>query len=110
MPIVSIGDVVQLPIALAPRAEQHTIEEIVRRRKASLSILRDSVEGASADLVALDQSILAKAFRGELVRQDPNDEPASVLLDRIRAEREQATESPTKSNGRAPRRQKRKST
>ena len=36
----------------------------------------------------LDQSILAKAFRGELVPQDPNDEPATVLLQRIQAERE----------------------
>ena len=35
----------------------------------------------------LDQSILAKAFRGELVPQDSDDEPASVLLERIRAER-----------------------
>jgi type I restriction enzyme S subunit len=35
----------------------------------------------------LDQAILAKAFRGELVPQDPNDEPASVLLERIRASR-----------------------
>lgn len=33
-------------------------------------------------------SILAKAFRGQLVPQDPNDEPASVLLARICAERE----------------------
>lgn len=35
----------------------------------------------------LESAILARAFRGELVPQDPNDEPASVLLDRIRAER-----------------------
>jgi hypothetical protein len=34
----------------------------------------------------LDQAVLAKAFRGELVPQDPNDEPASVLLERMRAE------------------------
>jgi type I restriction enzyme S subunit len=36
----------------------------------------------------VNQSILAKAFRGELVPQDPNDEPASVLLERIRRQRE----------------------
>jgi len=34
-----------------------------------------------------DQAVLAKAFRGELVPQDPNHEPASALLERIRAER-----------------------
>jgi type I restriction enzyme, S subunit len=33
----------------------------------------------------LDRVVLAKAFRGELVPQDPNDDPASVLLERIRA-------------------------
>jgi len=39
----------------------------------------------------LHRSILAKAFRGELVPQDPNDEPAAVLLERIRAERERTS-------------------
>ena len=38
------------------------------------------------------EAILAKAFRGELVPQDPNDEPASVLLDRIRDQRAQQVE------------------
>lgn len=38
---------------------------------------------AKAYVDRLTQSILAKAFRGELVPQDPNDEPASVLLERI---------------------------
>ena len=36
----------------------------------------------------LDEAILLKAFQGELVPQDPNDEPASVLPERIRTERD----------------------
>ena len=42
---------------------------------------------AKAHIDKLTQSILDKAFRGELVPQDPNDEPASVLLERIRHEK-----------------------
>jgi type I restriction enzyme S subunit len=48
----------------------------------------------------LERSILTRAFRGELVPQDPNDEPASVLLERIRAEHAAA---PPKKPGRKPR-------
>ncbi|MFC1747491.1 restriction endonuclease subunit S, partial [Pseudomonadota bacterium] len=67
-------------------------KEIVRRVE-SLFILADTVEkqyqAAKKRLDSLSQSILAKAFRGELVPQNPNDEPAEKLLERIRAEREQ---------------------
>jgi type I restriction enzyme S subunit len=41
-------------------------------------------------IVSLRQSILKQAFSGQLVAQDPADEPASVLLERIRAERKKA--------------------
>jgi type I restriction enzyme S subunit len=64
--------------------------EIVRRvERAYSEIDRLTAEAAAARrlLDRLDQAVLAKAFRGELVPQDPADEPASVLLDRIRAER-----------------------
>jgi type I restriction enzyme S subunit len=72
------------PLALPPFAEQ---QEIVRRVEA-LFKTADALEAryrtAKAHVDKLEQSILARAFRGELVPQDPNDEPASVLLDRIR--------------------------
>lgn len=48
----------------------------------------------------LDQSILAKAFRGELVPQDPNDEPASQLLERIKLEKA-SLEAEKKQKGKA---------
>ena len=72
------------PLALPPLPEQH---EIVRRVEA-LFALADQIETryakAKTHVDRLTQSILAKAFRGELVPQDPKDEPASVLLERIR--------------------------
>lgn len=72
----------ELPFVLPPLDEQ---QEIVR-----LFTHADKIEGryikARAHTDKLTHSMLAKAFRGELVPQDPNDEPASVLLERIRAE------------------------
>jgi type I restriction enzyme S subunit len=81
---VSVTKQVEFGIAVPPLPEQ---QEIVRRVEA-LFALADQVETryakAKAYVNKLTQSILAKAFRGELVPQDPNDEPASILLERIR--------------------------
>lgn len=64
--------------------------EIVRRVNKLFTFadqLESRVKAAQARIDRLNQSILAKAFRGELVPQDPNDEPAGVLLERIKAQR-----------------------
>jgi type I restriction enzyme S subunit len=81
-------EVGSLILPLPPLQEQI---EIVKRLKV-LFKLSDQIEKryqiAKVHIDKLTQSILAKAFRGELVPQDPNDEPAAKLLERIQAERE----------------------
>ena len=81
------GALLSLPIQIPPPAEQI---EIVRRVEQLFTIadeLEAKVASAKSRIDYLTQSILAKAFRGELVPQDPNDEPAAELLRRLQAER-----------------------
>lgn len=84
---IGVDGIRKAPIELPSLLEQ---EEIVRRVE-TLFKTADELEArylkAKAHVDKLTQSILAKAFRGELVPQDPNDEPASVLLERIIGER-----------------------
>lgn len=80
----------RIGVPLPPLDEQG---EVLRRIDVALTwINRLASEATSARKLIdhLDQAVLAKAFRGELVPQDPADEPASVLLERIRAERGEA--------------------
>jgi hypothetical protein len=67
-----------------------------------MKVVNNLVKQAATAEVALrstEDAVLAKAFRGELVPQDPTDEPASVLLDRIRASRTAETERPRGNRG-----------
>jgi len=90
-------------VPLPPIAEQHEIVSEIERR---LSVADQTEATTAANLrraARLRQSILKKAFRGELVPQDPDDEPASALLEMIRTER--AKTQPKKRRGR-PRKKK----
>ena len=85
---VSLSLIHRMPIPLPPLAEQRRIVAEVERR---LSVIRQAGAAVGVNLVRaerLRQSILKQAFSGKLVPQDPNDEPASVLLESIRVERE----------------------
>ncbi len=87
---VSLTLIHGMPIPLPPLAEQRRIVAEVERRLSVIGQSEAAVEASLARAGRLRQSILKQAFSGQLVPQDPDDEPASVLLERIRAEREAA--------------------
>lgn len=93
LPHISAADIESAPLYVPSLDEQRKIIEITGEDKL-LNAVSASASFARDRLATLDQSILAKAFRGELVPEDPNDEPASVLLERIRAERAAAGATP----------------
>ena len=76
--------------ALPPLAEQHHIVEETDHRVSVIDEIMSEIDMHQARASRLRQSILKRAFKGKLVPQDPNDEPASVLLERIKKEREAA--------------------
>lgn len=81
----------RIMLSLQFRLPSTFVQHEIVRRVESLFAYADHLEAlyaaARAKVEALTPALLAKAFRGELVPQDPNDEPASVLLERIRATR-----------------------
>lgn len=76
-----------LEVPVPPLDQQRRIVAAVAERLSTIDALRASIERAKKRSAALRRAILERAFRGDLVPQDPADEPASVLLERIRAER-----------------------
>lgn len=76
---------------IPPLDEQRRIVAEVERQLSILDATKAAIDRALERSKALRRAILERAFTGRLVPQDPSDEPASVLLERIRAERATAT-------------------
>lgn len=62
----------------------------VEEQTSAIDALRAAIERAQRRSASLRRAVLERAFRGELVPQDPSDEPASALLERIASERARA--------------------
>jgi type I restriction enzyme S subunit len=77
-------DVSMTPIPITNLCEQKFLSTLLDSRFSVLIKLEDEINENLQLAQALRQSILKKAFAGQLVPQDPNDEPAAALLARIR--------------------------
>lgn len=93
---INLGILSEIKFKLPPLKEQ---QEIIRRVEA-LFALADKIQAryqaAQAQVDKLTPALLAKAFQGKLLPQNPNDEPAGVLLEHIKAARSGETRKPRK--------------
>lgn len=88
----------EMRIPLPSLAEQQVLVQLVDEKFSVIEQLEKTIATSLQQAEALRQSILKKAFSGQLVPQHPDDEPASLLLERIRTER--AAQEPTTKRGR----------
>ena len=89
-PNLSLGLIRGLQIPLPQVAEQRRIVARIEEQFSAIDALRAAIERAQRRSASLRRAVLERAFRGDLVPQDPSDEPADLLLARIRAERDAA--------------------
>lgn len=80
---ISGSDIRGAPVPVPPIAEQLALVTAVQAGLVRIQAARSSAVQMAAMLSRLESAILAKAFRGELVPQDPNDEPADAMLARL---------------------------
>ncbi len=84
---ISKGNLINIPIYLPPLSEQSRIAAKIAQLFALLRKVESSTQQYAELQTLLKSKVLDLAMRGKLVKQDPNDEPASVLLEKIKAEK-----------------------
>ena len=84
----NVGAMSKLPMPIPPLEEQKEIIRRVEKMFEKIDMMEQEYQKAAKLCDRLEQATLAKAFRGELVPQDPDDEPASVLLEQVKREKE----------------------
>lgn len=85
---VNLAFLNEYPVPVPPIAEQNRIVEKIKLCFNKIDTTEQNLNKAESLLLKYRESLLVKAFRGELLRQDSNIEPASVLREKIRIERE----------------------
>lgn len=84
---LSVGKISRIPVPVAPHMEQTAAMDFLTEQLAALESQEQAVSLSLKQSTAQRQNILRAAFSGQLVPQDPSDEPASVLLERVRVQR-----------------------
>lgn len=102
-PNLNTDIVKRICVPLCPEDEMRFMNDLIGRAIEQIRNQETNIDNSLKQSTAQRQNILRAAFAGELVPQDPNDEPASVLLERIRAERAKLAKQPKK---RQPKKQK----